>query len=101
MEIITPQARPIDVLITALYKLHILETSEMVDTISNMQLADLNSKPSDGKILKDIINCVIEACLCPPPWPEHYKLLLLDQFHGPSHISDSHKKKNETKFARI
>ena len=42
---ITPQARPKGFLITALHELCLLKTSEMVDTRSNIQLAELNSKP--------------------------------------------------------
>ena len=41
---ITPQARPTDVLITEIYKIHLRKTFEMVDTRSNIQLADLYSK---------------------------------------------------------
>ena len=47
---ITPQSRPLDALITAINELHLRITFEMVDTISNMQLADINSKPHGGKI---------------------------------------------------
>ena len=46
---ITPQVRPLDVLITALHELHIRKIFEMVDTRSSMQLDDLNSKPRDEK----------------------------------------------------
>ena len=45
---ITPQARPLDILITALHNIHPQNTFEMVDIISNMQLSDLNSKPRGG-----------------------------------------------------
>ena len=40
---ITPQSRPLGVLIIALHELHLRKIFEMVDTRSNMQLADLNS----------------------------------------------------------
>ena len=60
----------------------------MGDIRSNMQLADINSKPHVGKILKDLIERVIGVCFYPPPVPEHYKLLCLDRFHGYTHIND-------------
>ena len=50
-DIITPQSRPLDVLITALHELHLRKIFDMVDTRSNMQLAELNSKPHRGKSL--------------------------------------------------
>ena len=49
--IITPQAKPLDALITAIHELHLKNIFEMVDTRSNMQLADLNFKPHGGKSL--------------------------------------------------
>ena len=48
--IITTQYRPLDVLITAIHKILLRKTFEMVDTRSNMQLADLNYNPHGGKI---------------------------------------------------
>ena len=71
----------------------------MVDTISNTQLDDLNSKPNAGKSLRDIIGHRIEFCFYYPPGSEHYKIFCLEKFHGPSHIKDNHRKNNETKFA--
>ena len=47
---ITPQSRPLDVLIAVLHELHICKTFYTVDTISNMQLADLNYKPHGEKV---------------------------------------------------
>ena len=58
---ITPQSRPIDVLITDLYKHHLLKTFDMVVTRFNMQLVDLNSKPCGGQSLRDIIDFSIGA----------------------------------------
>ena len=49
-KIINNQARPLDVLITDLHEIYLTYIFEMVYTISNMQLADLNSKPHDGKV---------------------------------------------------
>ena len=46
---ITPQARPLGGLITDIHKFHLRKTFDMVDTRSNMQLSDLNSKPHGGK----------------------------------------------------
>ena len=51
VDIITPQSRPLDILITSLHELHLGKILEMVNTISNMQLSDLNSKPHGRKIL--------------------------------------------------
>ena len=73
----------------------------MVDTRSNMQLADLNSKPCVGNSLRDLIDRTIVVCFYPPPVSEHYKLFQLDQFHGPSNINDNHKNNDETTFAII
>ena len=47
---ITSQAIPLNVLITALHKLCLGKTFEMVDTRSKMQLAELNSKPHGVKV---------------------------------------------------
>ena len=47
-DIIATQAIPLDVLITALHKLHLIKTVDMVDTKSNMELADLNYNLHDG-----------------------------------------------------
>ena len=66
----------------------------MVDTRSNIQLANLNSKPRGGKIPRDILYHAIGFRFYPPPGSEHYKVLQLDQFYGPSHINYNHKKKN-------
>ena len=95
---ITPQSRPIDVLITDIHELHLRKIFEMVDTRSNMQLADLNFKPHIGKILRDLIYCASEVFFYPPPCSKHYKLFCLDKFHGPSHINDNHRENNETKL---
>ena len=85
--IITPQSIPIDVLINALHELHIGKLFDMVDTRSNMQLADLNSEPLDGKILRNIVDSAILSRFYPTPGLEHYKLLRLYQFSGTSHIN--------------
>ena len=66
-----------------------------------MQLSDLTSKPHGRKILRDLIDCAIGSFLYPPTGSEHYKLLQLDQFHGPSHINNNRKKNNDTAFKRI
>ena len=87
MNIIAPQARPIDVLITALRELHIRKTFEMVEIRSNMQLADLNSKPRGRKILKKLIDSSIGDRLYPIPGSVQYKLLFLGHFHGPTCIN--------------
>ena len=84
---INPQASPIDLLITALYELNLRKTFEMVDTRSNMQLADLNSKPHAGKSLRNLIDRTIDVLFCPPSESLHYRQLFLGQFHEPNHIN--------------
>ena len=98
---ITSQARHINVPITALHELHLQKKIEMVNTRSNMQIYDLNSKPRGVKSLRDIIDHAIGLRFYPPPGPEHYKLLQIEWFHGPYHINDNHKKNNETTLSII
>ena len=62
---ITPQYRPIEILITALHKFHIRKKFVIVDTRSNMQISDHKSKPHGGKSLRDLIDQVIGVCLYP------------------------------------
>ena len=83
----TNQSRPLDVLITALHELHLRKKIDMADTRSNIQLADLNSKPHGGKILINIIDCAIGTRFYPPTGSVHCKILRLDQFHVPFHIN--------------
>ena len=52
---ITPKARPLDALITSLHRICLQKTYYMVDTRSNMQLADLNYKLHGRKILRYLI----------------------------------------------
>ena len=52
----------------------------MVDTRSNMQLADLKSKPRGGKGIINIIDCGIVDLFYPRPGPVHYKLIFLEKF---------------------
>ena len=54
-DIITTQARPLR------------KKIEIVETRSNMQLADLNSKPHSGKILRNLIYRAIGYRFYPPP----------------------------------
>ena len=70
----------------------------MVDTISNMQLADLKSKPHGGKILRDLIERVIGLCFYTSPGSEQYKLLHLERFHGSNKINDNHRDNYEKKI---
>ena len=46
---------------------NIRKTFKMVDTRSNMQLAELNTKPHGGKILRDLIKYDIGVLCYPPP----------------------------------
>ena len=71
--IITPQSIPLDFLITALHELHPRNKIEMVDTRSNNQLADLNSKPHGGKSLRNLIDCAIGIRIYPPLVSLHYQ----------------------------
>ena len=73
----------------------------MVDTRSNMQLDDLNSKPNGGKSLRNLIDLYIVSCLYPPLGSRNYKLLCLDQFHGPSHINCEQEKKFDIRMTKI
>ena len=73
----------------------------MVDTISNMQLADLNSNPHGRKSLRDIIDRTIGICFYPPLVSEHYKLICLDSFNGSTKINNNFSKKDETKVMGI
>ena len=73
----------------------------MVDTISNMQLADLKYKPRVGKSLRNTIDISIVARFYPPPGSENYKILRLDQFCGPSHINCEKEKKSEIRRMNI
>ena len=58
-DIITTQPRPLDVLIPDLHELHLRKIFEMVNTRSNMQLVDLNSKPHGGKGLRNTTDSAI------------------------------------------
>ena len=66
----------------------------MVDTRSNMQLADLKSKPRGGKGIINIIDCGIVDLFYPRPGPVHYKLIFLEKIHGPYHINCDQKNKS-------
>ena len=101
---IKPQARPLDVFVATLREIHLRETFYMVNTISNMQLSDLNSKPYGGKILIDIIGHAIIIRFYSPPESDHHKLLFLDRLHGPNHrqfhLRDNPDKNNEVYTVR-
>ena len=73
----------------------------MVDTRSNMQLADLNSKPHGGKNLRDLIECAIVPHLYPTPGSEHYIPLWLDQFYGTYHIINNQENNNKNRILKI
>ena len=79
---ITPQSIPIDIIITAHHDICLHKTSDVVDTISNIQPAELNSKPHGGKSLIYIIGHAIGIHFYPPPGSSHHKLLQLDRLHG-------------------
>ena len=100
-DIITPQSIPLDVLITAIHKIHLRNAFGTVDTISNTQLSDLNSKPHGGKSLQNIIDYSIGNRLYPPSRSLHYQILCLGQFHGPTHINCDQKNKSDIKEINI
>ena len=52
-----------------------------------MQLAELNSKPHGGNILRNIIDPSIGVQLYPPPGSLHYQQLRIGQFHEPTQIN--------------
>ena len=64
---IIPQSIPLGILITDLHEIHLRKKFDMVDTRSNMQLADLNYKIHGGKILTNIIDRKNGAHFYPPP----------------------------------
>ena len=61
----------LDVLVTALHEFHLHKKIDIVDTRSNMLLADLNSKPHGRKSLRDLIDRAIDVYFYPPPGLEH------------------------------
>ena len=65
-----------------------------------MKLAD-PSNPRGGKSLSNLIDCAIGSCFYPPPGSEHYKLLWLDRFHGPSHTNNNQEKKSDNRMMKI
>ena len=73
----------------------------MVDTISNMQLADINSKHHGRNSLRDIIHRTIGLHFYPNPGSQNYKLLRLEQFHGTIDINVNNKENNDTTFEKI
>ena len=92
--IINPQVRPLDVLTTDLYELHIRKIFEMMNARSNMQLADLNYKPHGGKSLQNLIDFANGVRFHPPPGSLHYQQLCLGQFYDPTHINCEQKYEN-------
>ena len=73
----------------------------MVDTRSNMQFAELNSKPNGRKSLRNLIDRSIGSHFYPSPRLVHHQLLRLDQFHEPTHINYELKKKSDIKKTKI
>ena len=58
---ITPKFRPLDILITDIHENLLRKIYYMVDTISNMQQANLNSKTHGVPSIRDIIDSEIGA----------------------------------------
>ena len=61
------QAINIDFLITDIHENYLCNIFDMMDSISNMKLSELNSKPHGIQSLRDIIDCSIGACFYPLP----------------------------------
>ena len=95
------QPRPLVVLITALHNIYLEKTFGMADTRSKIQLADLNSKPHGGKILRDIADRAIGVRFYSTPGLKHYKPLRLDRFCGSTHINVNHRNNDEAKVTWI
>ena len=66
-----------------------------------MQLSNLKSNPHGVKSLINLIDRAIGTRLYPPPGSEHYFILLLDNFHGPSHINCEKNNKSEIRTMKI
>ena len=66
-----------------------------------MQLADLNSKPHDGKILQNIIDRAIGIQFYPPTGSFHYQQLCMGQFHKTNHINFDQNKKIDIKNTKL
>lgn len=72
---ISAEARDVDARICQLHQYKLTGVFTAVDTRSQAQLADINSKPSSGNALEENISYVIGKRFYPPPDSEHYKLL--------------------------
>ena len=72
-----------------------VKKSYQILLVCNMQFSELNSKPHGVNSLITIIDSSIGAHLYPTPGSEHYELLCLYQFHGPSNINCEQEKKIE------
>ena len=77
---ITPQARPIDVLITSLHEHHARGTFAIADCKSQLMLADFNSHPIGGDQLANRVFWAAGTRFLPPTNSRHYLLLQLDKY---------------------
>ena len=73
----------------------------MVDTRSNIQLADLNSKPQGRKSFRNIIDRTIGVQFYPPIGSLHYHQLFLASFMIQLTPIVSKKKKSEIKRTKV
>ena len=87
----------LDVLIHDLHGHNPQKTFDIVDTLSNMQLVDLNYKPYGGPSITGLIDRAIDACFYPPPGSGNHILLCLHKFHGPIHHQLNFRDKPNTK----
>jgi hypothetical protein len=77
---LTPQARPLDVLITSLHDHHKRGTFKIASCSTKLMLADYNSKPLSGDILLDKILWSIGSRFYPPKNTDHHIELELDKY---------------------
>ena len=77
---ITPEARPLDVLITGLHEHKLRGTFSIHDCRSDLQLAYFNSKPLGGDLLANKVYWAVGARYLPPKNSIHHQALQLNQF---------------------
>ena len=73
------------------------KTIDMVDTRSNMQLYDLNSKPHGGQSIRNLNDCAIGVRFYPPPGSKYHTLLSFEKLYGPTHHQTNTREKANAK----
>lgn len=77
---LTPQAHPVDVLITSLHEHKLRGTYALADCRTDLMLADFYSKPLKCNELADKICWAAGVRYFPPPKTDHYIKLQLDKY---------------------